>query len=220
KQLRKDLVKQDDPAIRRLESKLETQKDSLEQARKDLIPVAEAAFRNRIGETGRQDLDITLERIAYWEAYKKALQGDVDRLNEAAKQLNEGALNLDDFKDEREHAAKMAARFAEDRDKLQADLEAPSRVKILEEARIERVEETPRKLRFTALAALGGLAITLLAVAFLEFRRRRLDSPETVSRELGIQIVGTVPACPFNNRRLLGRDAKAAAYWQHLLTDS
>src|SRR5262249_44407513 len=146
-------------------------------------------------------------------------------LEAEAQELNQGNLKLDEGQDDLNRVAKFAELIASKRDELKVEMDAPARVKLLEgrtgkeAARIERVEPTPRKIRFAALAGLGGLGLTFFAIGFLEFRRRRLDSPETAVRELGIQIVGTVPSCP-SSRKLTAHKSNELSYYQQVLTHS
>src|SRR5262249_16329590 len=212
---RKHVVQPDDPAVRRIESQLTLQKNELESLRKQLRPSAEAYLRERISPvvdpTQRQR---NIDRL---QKQKKALEEDLQNLTKLAGEPNGGGLNLDDIRDDRELESKIATYLAEQREKLTVDLDAPPRVRLLEPATIEHIEEVPRKLKFAGLAALAALAVTLLGVSFLEFRLHRVDSPETVVQTLGMNLVGTVPAYPLRRGQLANGDEKAD-YWQHVLT--
>ncbi|MGH7221782.1 MAG: CpsD/CapB family tyrosine-protein kinase, partial [Gemmataceae bacterium] len=63
-------------------------------------------------------------------------------------------------------------------------------------------------------------ALALLAVAWWEFRRRRVDCVEDVADELGIRVVGVLPnSSPRLPRRLIGGGSRDA-YLEVLLTES
>lgn len=76
---------------------------------------------------------------------------------------------------------------------LTIEQEAPPRVLKLEEAVIARVDPAKRK----ALMAGGGAAAAFFAVfaliGLLEFRHRRVESPDAIAQGLGLRVVGTVP---------------------------
>jgi capsular exopolysaccharide synthesis family protein len=78
-----------------------------------------------------------------------------------------------------------------------------------------------RTLRMAGLAAAGALALVLLCVAFLEYRRRPVAGAEDVLRGLGIGVVSTLPKLPA--RVLAARlDAPGAqdGYWQARLGEA
>jgi capsular exopolysaccharide synthesis family protein len=212
----KKFVRADDPALQRMREKLKSQKDELDSLRDLLRPSAEKYLR---GVSHVADPSQRQYRIASLKKQKEDLEKELEELTQKLVKLNKDALSVDDKRDDKDLEAKLANYLAELREKFTVDLDSPPRVRLLERATIERVEESPRKLRFAGLSALGALALTLLGVSFLEFRLHRVDSPESVVRTLGVEVVGTVPACPLRNGQLANGDAKAV-YWQHVLTDS
>jgi capsular exopolysaccharide synthesis family protein len=58
-----------------------------------------------------------------------------------------------------------------------------------------------------------------LAIAFLEFRSRKIDSTDAVVYGLGMPLVGTLPCMPSRSRRLVGANG-AAVRWKGMLTES
>jgi capsular exopolysaccharide synthesis family protein len=218
-QARNRFKNQDDRAIRTLEDRLDVQKKGLDEVLKEARPEAMEAVRKRLEQTAQREVELAKEKIAYLKEYREILEKEKKNLEAEAQELNQGNLNLDEGQDDLNRVAKFAELMASKRDELKVEMDAPARVKLLEPARIERIESTPRKIRFAGLAGLGGLGLTFFAIGFLEFRRRRLDSPETAVRELGIQIVGTVPSCP-SSRRLTAHKSNELSYYQQVLTHS
>jgi capsular exopolysaccharide synthesis family protein len=219
-EMRCKVVNANDPIVKRLEEHLTLQQKQLESFRQELRPEAEKFLREWNALQNLHADPIRRQReISRLQEQKKNLEEAVASLTKQAGELKEGGLNLDDYREDRELEAKIASYLAELREKLTIDLDTPPRVRILEPAAIEHVEEVPRKIKFAGLAAAAALALTLLGVGFFEFRLHRVDSPESVVRTLGVNLVGTVPACPLRNGQLAGGDANAV-YWQHVLTDS
>jgi capsular exopolysaccharide synthesis family protein len=73
----------------------------------------------------------------------------------------------------------------------------------------------------TGGAALGTLALVLLGISWLEYRVRRVDSAEDVPRQLGLRVVGALPATP--KAPLLGLPGQAAnqeVYWRSRLNEN
>jgi capsular exopolysaccharide synthesis family protein len=212
----KKFVRADDPALLRMREKLKSQQDDLKALRDQLRPSAERYLRgsSQVPDPGQRKY-----RIALLQKQKADLEADVKDRTERLVSLTKDGLDLDEKHDEKDLESKLHNYLADLREKLTMDLEAPPRVTLLEPATIEHIEESPRKLRFAGLSALAALGLTLLGVSFLEFRLHRVDSPESVVRTLGVEVVGTVPACPLRNGQLANGDDKAV-YWQHVLTDS
>jgi capsular exopolysaccharide synthesis family protein len=72
------------------------------------------------------------------------------------------------------------------------------------------------------LSGLGGLASFLgavLLVAFLEWRTRRVDGVDQVVTELGMRVIGTVPAFP-NRANLKAAVEAGGANWRFVLNES
>jgi capsular exopolysaccharide synthesis family protein len=214
---RKKYVHPNDRVLLQLEDKLKSQQNVLELLIEELRPSAEHKYLSGIPQN--VDPVQRQQRIAWLKQQKMDLGKEYEDLKTKASELNRDGLNLDDLRDDKDLEAKIANFLAEQREKHTLDLDAASRVSMLEPARIEHIEEVPRKLRFAGLGGLGALALTLLGVSFLEFRLHRVDSAESVVRTLGVNLVGTVPACPLRIERLASNDA-TAVYWQHVLTDS
>jgi capsular exopolysaccharide synthesis family protein len=75
----------------------------------------------------------------------------------------------------------------------------------------------------TKIAGAGGLSIFVLAlfgVAFFEFRSRKISQPDEVTRGLGINVLGTVPAIPARSKNPSAKDAEAEAAWLGQLHES
>jgi capsular exopolysaccharide synthesis family protein len=56
---------------------------------------------------------------------------------------------------------------------------------------------------------LGGFALTCLAIAYMEFRNRRLNGPQQVDEGLGIRVIGTLPS--LSSRRNLSQSSPVVA---------
>lgn len=107
--------------------------------------------------------------------------------------------------------------------KLEVELEAPARVTWpKEEVTIVKPDVFKVKLMTAAGAAGGSLLFVLFGFSWLEFRHRRIHSPEEVVHSLGLPLVGTVPDLAQKPvwLRWLGSGGRNAIYSQHLLTES
>jgi capsular exopolysaccharide synthesis family protein len=89
---------------------------------------------------------------------------------------------------------------------------------VLGKGELFRGNDLKRRSISTAGAGLSGFLLVLLGVAFVEFRARKIQSPEDVARAIGLCVVGTLPALPTRGSRLLA--GRSDAYWQNLMTES
>lgn len=73
------------------------------------------------------------------------------------------------------------------------DLNAPARVKLLEDAPVPNANDGLFRVAVATLAGLAGLFLGGGAVIILEYARNRLSSPEEIQQRCGLRVVGTVP---------------------------
>jgi hypothetical protein len=178
---RKNVQNEDDPDVRRLEDQLDLHKQSLDVLKEARLQ-AFGAVRKKLEQTAEHDADLAKDKLEYLTQYKEVLDVEVKRFDRESRDLNQGNLNLDDDRErEYERVAKLADLIASKKEELKIEIEAPTRVRRLDDARIERIE-TPTHLKILSvgLAALAGL-LALFVIAFAGFRHRRPNSPETES---------------------------------------
>jgi capsular exopolysaccharide synthesis family protein len=102
-----------------------------------------------------------------------------------------------------------------------------ARMQVKQEGRIFVKEEATatlnQNLRQKVLVALGAFAggtlLVLAAVGFLEWRSRRVDSVDQVITELGMRVIGTIPAFP-SKQSLKSGDASQSQNWRFVLNES
>ena len=190
----------------------------LAELREELWPQAEARLLDRGANPGRTSVDVIRDQINEFEKMEKHLKEQIGNLAAKAKDLNKSNLDLEPFRIDIKNAAALVERVSRAIHELTVEKEAPPRVTFLEKAAITRVDVEARKLRFAALGALGGAALACLLVGLWELRLRRVDSPESVTKSLGLRLIGTVPSPPRRLNRLAG--SYAGARWQAVLTES
>jgi capsular exopolysaccharide synthesis family protein len=95
---------------------------------------------------------------------------------------------------------------------------AETRVSLLEEAVVIPNHNLKQKLILAGGAGVAGLGLVLALVALAEWRSRRVDSVSQVVDELGIRVIGTIPAFPTKAALAAGGDREPA--WRLALTES
>jgi succinoglycan biosynthesis transport protein ExoP len=75
------------------------------------------------------------------------------------------------------------------------------------------------KVFLAAVCFVAGCVAVMLAVAFLEWRSRRVDSVEQVVNDLGLRVIGTIPAFP-SKQALKSGDPAQSRNWRFVLNES
>jgi capsular exopolysaccharide synthesis family protein len=138
------------------------------------------------------------QRVQYLENLEKLLVKDCERLNRESKELHQKALDLEDFKNDLDEAEAMYKTISKQAEALAIEMDAPSRISDMnrdEGAIVQKPDELNRKLRFSGLAALGGLGLVVVALGLIEIRLRRVTSPLDLTEQLGLNVLGTMPNC-------------------------
>ncbi|MGF1580832.1 MAG: polysaccharide biosynthesis tyrosine autokinase [Gemmataceae bacterium] len=103
-----------------------------------------------------------------------------------------------------------------------ADLKKPGfkMIEVQQDALVPPEKDRSRQFKYAGVAGLGMFGLLLFAVAFVEFQTRKINSPEEVTKGLGLGIVGTVPNLPLRVRKSTANPSPKDAVWQNLLTEA
>jgi succinoglycan biosynthesis transport protein ExoP len=204
-------LKQDRDDIASVEADLKARRD-------ELRPQAEAELRQMVQDKTKAAHAELQERIAVLKAFNDKLNAEAERLRNETRSLGQGAVNIEDYRQEIDQLGDVTKRVGNEVERLTVELDAPSRVRLLEDAVAPPGQD--RKQKLMAAGGTGGVALALvvLLVAWLEFRCRRVGSVEEVVQGLGMYLMGTLPALPRGRGRLLERGS--ANHWYSRLTES
>jgi polysaccharide biosynthesis transport protein len=207
------------------EKGLQTQIDALYALARQKHDKKVQALGGRPGpEPARGVADSTEElkaRVASCEATEETLSQEIKNLEGDLRGLEVKSGEIDAIKQEiavRDAVSKDVAMMLE---KQRQEVAARPRAVKLEEATVPTVREE-RRLKFAGLGGLGGAALALFAMAFLDVRRRKLHTIADVTRGLELPVAGTQPLLPAELNPLDRRHsaAKGAVPWYSLLNDS
>lgn len=127
---------------------------------------------------------------------KMQLKKANDELTAKTKQLMDRVERVGDLETRKadiEQLQQIANDMSSKLESLEIDANSPEQIKMIQPARrmvgINRVQH----YAIASLGGVGGLALTCLGVAYLEFRNRRLNGADEVDEGLGIRVVGTLP---------------------------
>ncbi len=150
----------------------------------------------------------------------------VDRMNAVArtkaqqiKDLRQGGSEVkfedDDLRPLQEQRNVIRQELARIQDRDRGDV----RIQLKEDA-VAILNQNLRKKVLAAAAAfvVGGLLVAL-AVGLVEWRSRRVDSVDQVVTDLGVRVIGTIPAFP-SRQALTSGDAGRGQSWRFALNES
>jgi polysaccharide biosynthesis transport protein len=97
--------------------------------------------------------------------------------------------------------------------------EKSSRYKVFQEAMVYENYNLKTKIGLSIGAAIFGLLAVSLIVSYLEWRNRRVDGVDQVVSELGMRVIGTIPAFP-SRAALRSGEASQNQNWRFILNES
>ncbi len=202
------------------EAELNSVKAELEKLKLERRQTVTAAAADRLQvERDAKALQLQ-ESVEVWKRQDAELQEEVDRLGKEAQKIGVASFELELKRGEIEQAEAVIKRLRDERERLQVELQSSSqRVTVLHPAEVPDQPDSTTRVRLAALGGVGGLLLGLFGVSFWEARDRRIRSKDEVAGELGLRVVGTLPALPRPAELTTGavaprrRGANHAAVW-------
>lgn len=199
--------------------KLRSLEDETRTAIEKVRPVVEAEVRKELKKPVAAALTLTQQKLAAREQFLKGRNEtrakkdkELAETRGAAKRVRQGHAGLNPKRDQL-NALEMA--------KMNLDLadKAEPRIKKQEDAVVILNQNLRQKVLLAAAALLAGISLIMVAVAYLEWRSRRVDSVDQVVNELGLRVIGTIPAFP-SKASLRSGDPLQAQNWRFVLNES
>lgn len=209
-----------DPAIAEAEAKLTAARKAVATATTGVLTAADDTLKAK----QKTRLEARLRDLtSRQEVAQKGFDQEEKRLNnliEQKKRLKDGDIlakfhqkDADPLEDRRKELLKQQS------DLELIDKNAVSRIEVLDKPEISKNYNLKQKSAFAAVAALAGLFGVGLLVSYLEWRNRRVDGVDQVVSELGLRVIGTIPAFP-SRAALRSGEAGANQNWRFILNES
>ena len=197
-----------DRARAKLRERTQSQRPRFEKLARDKARSRIAAERSaKASEIGDDQV-----QIQTYETLEKSAQEDLSRLNRNNLSVT---ITKDDLKPLQDRRDKIQQALLE----LELQSRNEARITIREKAYIVLNQNLKQKVLLSIAAFLAGTTALMLAVAFLEWRSRRVDSVDQVVSELGLRVIGTIPAFP-SKQALKSGDAATSQNWRFVLNES
>jgi polysaccharide biosynthesis transport protein len=212
-----------DSLLKRLQDAVEKTQAALETKQKALRPIAIAALQeatttNQVAQ-GNQDE----QELAILTELEAQLNTEITVANKEMQSFNLNTLDLQELQDEVNQLTGTERQVAAEVEMLTVEVEAPARIKTIEDAPVPLTRDEKRRNIIIAMISLGSFFGGLFGVAFLELRHFKVDSAEEVPADFGLELVGTLPILRSNasrGRAAAPRDAEKDRYWHNILLES
>jgi capsular exopolysaccharide synthesis family protein len=168
--------------------------------------------RNRIRQDreGKVVAEIQrLEGILYLRGKSEQwLTRSIETLQNATRMVGESNAEIEDIKNEIAKDRDVAGRLAEQIENLEVEMQAPDRVTRLGDAYVFPPSVGRKQIMTAWSAGFGAFGLVVFGIAWWEFRGRRISSVDEVVNNLGLRVVGALPALPERRGRTMpARDA-------------
>jgi capsular exopolysaccharide synthesis family protein len=196
----------DSPARTRPRQELQAAQENLEKLRRERRDEVVKRLRQKIrDENERLAAQIEVD-IKILEGQKDAVDGQVKRVSAEAERIGTTSLELEMKKADIEQAEGVVKQLLNQKERLSAELQSTSlrRVTLLQSAELPETANIREHVQETVLVGLCAMALGVFGVGYREFRARWINTPDEVEQELGMRVVGTLPAL---SNRLGRRDA-------------
>jgi capsular exopolysaccharide synthesis family protein len=208
------------PQAQRYKKDLAATELLIESRRKEARPKLIKEYQAKL-ETDKDASRIAMQnKIALYTKLENELTKEVEKSEVKVDRIGKDTISIDTYRAELQEAEIRAKRVSDRVDALMVEQDVPHRISSLDNAYIVHPDDLKRKLVASGLSGIGTLGLVLLLIAWVEHRPRRVHSVQEV-QELGMKLVGTVPALPSRRQfRLLNSNGDGDAHWHSILTES
>jgi len=151
---------------------------------------------------------------------QQELEKEVEAARREAEQFGVRSLDVEMMRAEARVLENLLQRIGDERQKLAIELRSRPRITLIQRATPPAVPDQERRVQLTVLASLGGMALPIVGILWWDVRRRRVNTSEELSQNLGVEVLARIPYVPA--RALLGPKASSprARVWRGMLTES
>jgi polysaccharide biosynthesis transport protein len=212
-----------DPAIRALYDDVQGLRRALQRRRREVRSevIRQAQRRESIDED--QKGQEARRELAMLGDLEQRLNQEINSIKLGNQELTTNTLDIRKQQDELAQMDMVSTSVAREVEALSLELEAPARIRAIDEATVPHTRDEKKRYTMIAVATLGSFFGGLFGVAFLELQSRKVDTAEDVPVELGLPVVGALPMLPARTQRglaLAGRDNDKDRYWRNVLLES
>jgi capsular exopolysaccharide synthesis family protein len=198
-----------DPSFQAMQREIRQLNKALEVRRRELRADAAKRGPTVLAEAHEPAADgRVLDAEEYLEILReqeKSLVGEIAELESQMSSLNVKSMDLRWLEDEIAVVSDTARMVGSEVQSMTVEMQAPSRIRLIERASVPRLVDSRRRYKYTVMAGLGAFFAFVGLVSFWEFRTRKVDAPNEVVDRIGLRVIGGLPILggPSGGRRKL-----------------
>jgi capsular exopolysaccharide synthesis family protein len=212
-----------EPSVRVLGSTVDGLRQALARRRKEVRPevIRQVRWQRSADDDSKgQDLRRELAMLADLE---RRLDAEIKSISVVNHSLTVNTLDLQANQEEVAQMQDAASKVGQEVEALNVELEAPPRIRPLDEATVPRTGNDRKRLMTVGMVTFGSFFGGLFGIALLELQTRKVDTADEVSAELGLAVVGALPIVPQRNHSdgtIARRKTEKDRYWRNILLES
>ncbi len=194
------------PSVAQARESANAAQRSVDQYKRNFVRTRKKLIKSSTIE--RDQVALLNKQVGFWQSRMKLLTEQYDKLREEINEQNSSTVDLETSQDRvnqlmaevEEKAAKLA--------QLDIEVEQPDRVELLQRA---TVPQTPNRIPKWVLifgAGFVSICLTVASVGGWEFMKARINTSDEVSKRIGLNLVGTLPALS-GSGQIFGRPSPA-----------
>jgi capsular exopolysaccharide synthesis family protein len=192
----------------------------LETARSIVLP----QIQEEVASARRAELQIKrAEILATLEAVQGLIKSNklkIARLQDSIREIAQGTFNNTNKYSELAPLKETKTKLSLQKWAIESQIQsAESRLRIFEDASVNMNLNLKQKIFAAIAVGVVSLAGILLLIAYLEWRNRRVDGVDQVVTDLGMRVIGTIPAFP-SRASLKSGAANENQNWRFILNES
>jgi capsular exopolysaccharide synthesis family protein len=200
---------------------LHNAKEKLNKAKDERRGDIEKHIRQRLVDQARAQVAQTEDKRKVLEAQKKDLEKEVKDKSQEAERIGTNSFELETRRNEVEQAEAIIKSLRAEKERLAIEIQLPNKRRVTTRYEAEEPKSPNRSVQLQ-LALAGGIGVFLLAlggVSYWELRAQRITGSEEVVQDLGMRVIGSLPALSDRSRSLRSQDGERPD-WDALLIES
>ena len=218
-------------AAERYRSRQQRQLDSINEQLADRKATLQEWIRLEKLALGREEIRAVEEEVEeevvarrlevnILKAHEIELQEAADEIKAQAEQLGGSSIDIEMAQGEIKLLEELVGNIGEELQKAEFEDRDQERIWQIGSGAVSQCTNRNFRFALTAFSASTGFFLPVIAIAWWDTRSRRINSLADVSREIGLDVIGSVPIIPSRVARRLGALPQRYRYWQTILTES
>lgn len=206
-----------DPSLTMAQNEFRSAQNAMLALRQELRPAIREQLLRQL-QPARAEAPSTIamleEKVAMLRKLAELVERDVVKYRGHEREFKQTSVAILAIQDEIANMDAAAKQVGTKIEALTIELAAPARVSLIQGAERPHLKDEMRRFKLASGAAAGMFAAALAGISFWEFRTRKISTPEEVTTQLGLRIIGALPAHPS------GRSRSRRERWQDILVES